>query len=71
MHGRHFGGRVVHASIATGNEQFKKTHKSDNPSPATRTDGFGRKVEFDDSDEDDKDDDKRLDEFGNWLENEA
>lgn len=60
MHGRHFGGLMVEATIATGKERFQK---SDVKGDATA--GF-----FEEEDGEDAEEKKRLDEFGAWLESE-
>ena len=56
MDGRHFSGMVVKASIADGSEKFKKTNE--------KKGGF--EGEGGDSGED-----KRLDQFGEWLEGDS
>ena len=55
MNGRHFSGMVVEAYIADGSEKFKKTGEKK------------MALEEDES----EDEDKRLDQFGEWLEEEA
>ena len=55
MNGRHFSGMVVEAHIADGSEKFKKASEK-------------KKAIEDDEGEDE---DKRLDQFGEWLEEEA
>lgn len=55
MDGRLFSGTKVEAYIADGSERFKKTNN--------------KKVNVDDDeDEEEEDEGKRLDQFGNWLE---
>ena len=55
MNGRHFSGMVVEAYIADGSEKFKKTSEKQT---ALEDDGS-------------EDEGKRLDQFGEWLEEEA
>ena len=55
MNGRHFSGMVVEAYIANGSEKFKKTSEKK------------MALEEDES----EDEGKRLDQFGEWLEDEA
>ena len=55
MNGRHFSGMVVEAYIADGSEKFKKTSE--------------KKMAVED--EESEDEGKRLDQFGEWLEEEA
>ncbi|KAL2043439.1 hypothetical protein N7G274_003746 [Stereocaulon virgatum] len=55
MNGRHFSGMVVEAYIADGSEKFKKTSEKK------------KTIEEDEG----EDEDKRLDQFGQWLEEEA
>lgn len=55
MNGRHFSGMVVEAYIADGNEKFKKTSE--------------KKAAIED--DEGEDEDKRLDQFGEWLEEEG
>lgn len=55
MNGRHFSGMVVEAYVADGSEKFKKTSEK-------------RKAIEDDEGEDEG---KRLDQFGEWLEEEG
>jgi len=52
MNGRYFAGRAVEAYIADGGEKFKKTTE--------------KKLGVDD--EEDHEESKRLDQFGEWLE---
>lgn len=52
MNGRHFGGQQVIAHIATGEEKFKKT----------------REKKHSWEEDEDGEESKRLDEFGEWLE---
>ncbi|KAL8937617.1 MAG: hypothetical protein Q9216_004332, partial [Gyalolechia sp. 2 TL-2023] len=56
MDGRYFAGTRVEASIADGNEKFKKSSE--------------RKVQFGEEDEGEEaeNEGKRLDQFGSWLE---
>lgn len=54
MSGRMFGGKAVEAYTATGNEKFKKTRE--------------KKVAWEDDDDEGGEESKRLDEFGEWLE---
>lgn len=53
MNGRFFSGTKVEAYIADGSEKFKKTNE--------------KKVVIEDDDEDGEEG-RRLDKFGNWLE---
>lgn len=55
MDGRHFSGMVVKASIADGQEKFKKSSE--------------KKVNFEDG-SDESGEEQRLDQFGEWLEDE-
>ena len=57
MDGRHFSGMTVKAMIADGSEKFKKTSE--------------KKAALDDSDEESGNEEKRLNQFGEWLEEEA
>ena len=56
MDGRFFDRRRLHAYIADGNERFKKTNE--------------KKVTLGDDDDEEENEDKRLDQFGEWLEEE-
>ena len=55
MSGRHFSGMIIEAYIADGSEKFHKTKE--------------KKVTI--GDEEGEDEDKRLDQFGEWLEEEG
>lgn len=57
MAGRHFDGRTVEAYVADGTEKFKKTNEK-------------KKGMFDYDDDEGDEEEKRLDEFGTWLEQE-
>ena len=57
MAGRHFDGRTVEAYVADGTENFKKTNEK-------------KKGMFDYDDDEGDEEEKRLDEFGAWLEQE-
>ena len=57
MDGRHFSGMVVKAYIADGSEKFKKSNE--------------KKAVFEDEEDGDGDEEKRLNQFGEWLEDEG
>jgi len=58
MDGRMFAGQKVEAYIADGTEKFKKTNEK-------------KAAALSDSEEDGEGENKRLDQFGKWLETEA
>ena len=73
MHGRHFDGRTVEASIATGQERFRKSGGKKPSGADLLEEGEGGSPAGADNAENDggNDEGKRLDEFGKWLEREA
>ena len=66
MDGRHFSGMVVKAYIAEGGEKFKKNNEK--AKALVEENGGGDGVEEDGKEDEES---KRLDQFGEWLEEEG